>query len=130
MTAADNTDNTDIDRAMNIHLTEDELVLHYYGEMSTSEETRATAHLTSCADCHENLRRLQRVLAVVEESALAGPELPALRPPNVCRRPPPQQRRVVLVVRVVARPPRLDRKRRPARRRRVHGRPAAPAIAG
>ena len=45
-------------------------------EGSTSEETRAAAHLTSCADCHENLRRLQRVLAVVEESALAGPELP------------------------------------------------------
>jgi hypothetical protein len=61
---------------MNIHLTEDELVLHYYGEMAASEETRAAAHLTSCADCHENLRRLQRVLAVVDESALAGPELP------------------------------------------------------
>jgi hypothetical protein len=61
---------------MNIHLTEDELVLHYYGEMSTGEETRAAAHLTSCADCHESLRRLQRVLAVVDESALAGPELP------------------------------------------------------
>ncbi len=61
---------------MNIHLTEDELVLHYYGEMTASEETRAATHLTSCAECHENLRRLQRVLAVVDESALAGPELP------------------------------------------------------
>ncbi len=70
------TDNTDIDRAMNIHLTEDELVLHYYGEMSTSEETRAATHLSSCPNCHEHLRRLQRVLAVVDESALSGPELP------------------------------------------------------
>ena len=70
------TDHTDIDGAMNIHLTEDELVLHYYGEMSTSEETRAATHLTSCPNCHENLRRLQRVLAVVDESALSGPELP------------------------------------------------------
>jgi hypothetical protein len=61
---------------MDIHLTEDELVLHYYGEMSTSDETRASTHLTSCPECHENLRRLQRVLAVVDESALAGPELP------------------------------------------------------
>jgi hypothetical protein len=61
---------------MHIHLTEDELVLHYYGEMTTSEETRAATHLTSCPECHENLRRLQRVLAVVDESALAGPELP------------------------------------------------------
>jgi len=61
---------------MNIHLTEDELVLHYYGELTTSEETRAATHLTSCPECHESLRRLQRVLAVVDESALAGPELP------------------------------------------------------
>ena len=59
-----------------IHLSEDELVLHYYGEMSTGEETRAAAHLTSCPACHENLRRLQRVLAVVDEGALSGPELP------------------------------------------------------
>ena len=93
MTAADNTDNTDIDRAMNIHLTEDELVLHYYGEMSTSEETRAATHLTSCADCHENLRRLQRVLAVVEESALAGPELPAHFERTVWARLEPDLRR-------------------------------------
>ena len=73
-------DNTDIGKAMTTHLTEDELVLHYYGEMTAGEETRAATHLTSCAECHENLRRLQRVLAVVDESALAGPELPdALR---------------------------------------------------
>ena len=61
---------------MTIHLTEDELVLHYYGELTTSEEGRVTSHLTSCAACHDNLRQLQRVLAVVDESALAGPELP------------------------------------------------------
>jgi hypothetical protein len=59
-----------------MHLTEDELVLHYYGEMADAEETRATTHLSSCAECHESYRRLQRVLAAVEESALAGPELP------------------------------------------------------
>ena len=61
---------------MTIHLTEDELVLHYYGELTASEEGRVTTHLTSCAACHDNLRQLQRVLAVVDESALAGPELP------------------------------------------------------
>ncbi len=75
-TTTDNTDNTDTDRVMTIHLTEDELVLHYYGEMPTSEEARVTTHLTSCAACHDNLRQLQRVLAVVDERALAGPELP------------------------------------------------------
>jgi hypothetical protein len=58
------------------HLSEDELVLHYYGELTSGEESRAAGHLTSCPECHENLRRLQRVLAVVDESALSGPELP------------------------------------------------------
>jgi hypothetical protein len=58
------------------HVTEDELVLHYYGELTAGEETRAAKHLSACRECHENLRRLQRVLAVVDESALAGPELP------------------------------------------------------
>ena len=73
---ADTTDRTDIGQDMNIHLTDEDLVLHYYGELTTSEETRAATHLTSCADCHENLRRLQRVLAIVDERALASPELP------------------------------------------------------
>jgi hypothetical protein len=72
----DNPNNTDFSRTMNIHLTEDELVLHYYGEMEAGDETRAATHLASCGSCHESLRRLQRVLAVVDESALAGPELP------------------------------------------------------
>lgn len=59
-----------------IHLTEDELVLHYYGEMTGAEEAQATEHLAACHACHDNLRQLQRVLAVVDESALGGPELP------------------------------------------------------
>ena len=59
-----------------IHLTEDELVLHYYGEMTAAEESRTTEHLAACRACHDSLRQLQRVLAVVDESALAGPDLP------------------------------------------------------
>jgi hypothetical protein len=61
---------------MNNHLTDDELVLHYYGELTGNDESRVATHITACTDCHDNLRRLQRVLAVVDESALAGPELP------------------------------------------------------
>jgi hypothetical protein len=61
---------------MNTHLTEDDLVLHYYGELTGAEESRAAAHLAECRECHGHFRRLQRVLAVVDESAVAGPELP------------------------------------------------------
>jgi hypothetical protein len=61
---------------MTTHLTEDELVLHYYGELHGGDEARATTHLSTCSTCHESLRQLQRVLAVVDENALAGPELP------------------------------------------------------
>ena len=57
---------------MTTHLTEDDLVLHYYGEMSDAEESRSNAHLSQCAECHESYRRLQRVLAAVDETALAA----------------------------------------------------------
>jgi hypothetical protein len=61
---------------MATHLTDDDLVLHYYGEMSQTEESRAVSHLSECADCHGNYRRLQRVLAVVDEAAIDVPDLP------------------------------------------------------
>jgi hypothetical protein len=48
------------------HLTEDELVLHYYGEMDAAAEARATTHLSDCADCHGSYARLQRVMALVD----------------------------------------------------------------
>jgi hypothetical protein len=48
------------------HLTEDDLVLHYYGEMGGAEENRATAHLSECAECHGTYSRLQRVMALVD----------------------------------------------------------------
>ena len=57
---------------MQTHLNEDDLVLHYYGEMTDAEETRASEHLAACAACHASYRTLQRVLAVVDEASLAG----------------------------------------------------------
>jgi hypothetical protein len=59
------------------HLSDDTLVLHYYGEMTPAEEAHAAEHLRSCPRCQEGLRKLQRVLAVIDENAVAGPELPA-----------------------------------------------------
>jgi hypothetical protein len=61
---------------MDNHLTEDDLILHYYGELSGSDEAVVRTHLAACKDCQKNFRHLQRVLAVVDESAVAPPELP------------------------------------------------------
>ena len=54
---------------MHVHLTDDDLVLHYYGEMPADEETRAASHLSACGSCQQQYTRLQRVMAVVDSSA-------------------------------------------------------------
>ena len=53
---------------MTTHLTDDELVLHYYGEMENTEEARAGAHLGDCITCQQNYARLQRVMAFVDSA--------------------------------------------------------------
>lgn len=55
------------------HLNEDELVLHYYGEMDAAEEERTVTHLAGCRSCHTSYTRLQRVLALVD--TVPAPEL-------------------------------------------------------
>jgi hypothetical protein len=57
------------------HLSDDDLALHYYGEMPAAEEAAAAAHLASCGACRGEYTRLQRVLGIVDETAIA-PELP------------------------------------------------------
>jgi hypothetical protein len=47
-----------------LHLTDDDLVLHYYGE----EIPRAESHLAACAACQANLTRLQRVMAFIDSA--------------------------------------------------------------
>ena len=58
---------------MHTHLNEDELVLHYYGELSAGDDARAAAHVRTCSACHTSYTNLQRVLAAVE--AAPGPEI-------------------------------------------------------
>lgn len=58
---------------MHTHLHDDELVLHYYGEMDAGDEARAASHLAGCGTCHGNYTKLQRVLAAVE--AAPGPAI-------------------------------------------------------
>ena len=53
------------------HLTEDDLVLHYYGEMPSAEDAAASAHLQACTSCRREFVRLQRVLGVIEEPAVS-----------------------------------------------------------
>jgi hypothetical protein len=54
-----------------LHLTDDDLVLHYYGE----EVPRAESHLVACADCQANLTQLQRVMAFIDSApAVEAPD--------------------------------------------------------
>ena len=53
------------------HLTDDELILHYYGETAPTQEQRAAAHLEACGPCRGEYARLQHVLGVIDESAVA-----------------------------------------------------------
>lgn len=54
---------------MNTHLSEDELILHYYGETAPADETRVGSHLESCAECQVAKERLHRVLTLVDSAA-------------------------------------------------------------
>lgn len=56
------------------HLHDDDLVLHYYGELEAADESRAADHLHGCGSCQERYTRLQRVLAAVE--SVPAPALP------------------------------------------------------
>jgi hypothetical protein len=53
------------------HLTEDELILHYYGESEPGEEQHAGVHLETCASCRGEYVRLQQVLGVIDENTVA-----------------------------------------------------------
>jgi hypothetical protein len=62
--------------SMTMHLHEDDLVLHYYGELAAADEDRVSAHIAECRECHGAYRRLQQVLMSVDDAALGVPELP------------------------------------------------------
>lgn len=57
----------------NLHLNDDDLVLHYYGEMAAADEARAGTHLSTCGDCQANYARLQRVMAFVDSAPAVEP---------------------------------------------------------
>jgi hypothetical protein len=81
------------DQTANDHLTDDDLVLHYYGEMSAVEESAAVSHLRSCDACRQDYTVLQRVLGSVDESALSDVDLPPSFERTVWARLAPSLRR-------------------------------------
>jgi anti-sigma factor RsiW len=58
-----------------LHLTDEDLILHYYGELDDRGETRVGSHLGACASCQASYSRLQRVLAFVD--SVPAPDAPA-----------------------------------------------------
>jgi hypothetical protein len=54
---------------MNTHLTEDELILHYYGETERADESRVESHLASCAECGFANQQLRQVMTLVDSAA-------------------------------------------------------------
>jgi hypothetical protein len=51
-----------------MHLTDDDLILHYYGELDADAAARLSEHLRTCAACHASFTTLQRVLTAVESA--------------------------------------------------------------
>jgi len=51
---------------MTNHLSEEELILHYYGETDRADEPRVDAHLSWCGECQAESAQLRRVVMMVE----------------------------------------------------------------
>jgi hypothetical protein len=70
------------------HLTEEELILHYYGETARPDQSRVQDHLASCEECQAANAQLGRVLHLVETTPM--PEAPPGFERNVWARLEPQ----------------------------------------
>jgi hypothetical protein len=54
---------------MSNHLTEDELILHSYGEIDRADRARVDTHLVECAECQAAKEQLARVMTMVDAAA-------------------------------------------------------------
>jgi hypothetical protein len=54
---------------MTTHLTDDELILHYYGETDGVDTARIESHLAACAECQHANERLRQVMIMVDSAA-------------------------------------------------------------
>jgi anti-sigma factor RsiW len=53
---------------MNTHLSEDELILHYYSETERADHARIESHLASCAECQSAHQQLVNVMTLVDSA--------------------------------------------------------------
>ena len=58
------------------HLTDDQLVLHYYGELAAVEASEAAAHIRGCPRCAASYARLQQVLGAISAQSFDDAEPP------------------------------------------------------
>lgn len=70
---------------MNHHLTDEDLVLHYYGELDEPTAASVRGHLADCRDCRAAFAQLQRTLALVA-AEMPEPELSPSFEQDVWRR--------------------------------------------
>ena len=54
---------------MNVHLTDDELILHFYGETERADEERIAQHLSACTECQRAEAQLRRVMTLVDTAS-------------------------------------------------------------
>ena len=54
---------------MNEHLSEDELILHSYGEVEAADRARVDEHLASCMECQLAKEKLARVMTMIDTAS-------------------------------------------------------------
>jgi hypothetical protein len=54
---------------MTLHLTEDDLILHSYGEIDRGDRARVDAHLAECAECQIAKEKLARIMTMVDTAS-------------------------------------------------------------
>jgi anti-sigma factor RsiW len=56
------------------HVTDDDLILHYYGELSATDRARLAEHLRTCQACAAAEARLRETLGVIDDVPAPEPE--------------------------------------------------------
>lgn len=60
--------------SVNGHLTDEELVLHHYGDLVGEAGTHVRGHLGACADCRATLAEIRSVLARLDDAVVPEPD--------------------------------------------------------